>query len=374
MNGRFFRTVAYLVAGFVPAAGCASQGVAMAAQSSGSESSAAADPSVGNHYLYVANQSSPSVSVIDMETDEVVYTVDLVALGFSANAKPHYVSVEPNGSFWYLSLIADGFVLKFDRENKLVGRAAFETPGLMALDAQSDRLFVGRSMAAVNPPQRIGVIQRSTMEIEEVDVFITRPHAIVVTPDGSHVYAASLASNDMVAYMPGNGEVELIAVPSPDDRVHVLVQFAITPDGQHLVAGGEMTGKLLVMDASRHMAPPVVTTIDVLAAPWHPVFSADGTRMYIGNRVGNAVTVIDATNWTVVRTIRDERFAAPHGIALSPDGSKLYVGNRNTQPAAGGAEPANGFVAVIDTESGKVKKLIEVGRYAAGMGTSAATR
>ncbi len=366
MNRRIFRTVAYLVAGFVPAAGCGSTGAAVVAPGSGSDA--------GNHYLYVANQSSPSVSVIDMDSDEVVYTVDLLALGFSLNAKPHHVVVEPDGSFWYLSLIADGFVLKFDRENNLVGRVAFETPGLMALDPHSDRLFVGRSMAAVNPPQRIGVIQRLTMQIDEVDVFISRPHAIVVTPDGSHVYTASLASNDMVAYMPGNGEIELAAVVSVDDRVHVLVQFAMTPDGRHLVVGGEMTGKLLVMDATRHMAPPVVTTIDVPAAPWHPVFSADGTRMYIGNRVGNAVTVVDATDWTVARTIRDERFAAPHGIALSPDGSKLYVGNRNEQPAADGEEPANGFVAVIDTASGEVIKLIEVGRYAAGMGTAAPTR
>ena len=360
MNGRFLRTVAFLVAGFIPATGCASAGAIIASQSSSSHGA----------YLYVANQSSPSVSVIDMETDEVVATVDLLELGFSPNAKPHHVVVEPDGSFWYVSLISDGFVLKFDRENNLVGRAPFETPGLMALDAQSDRLYVGRSMAAVNPPQRIGVIQRSTMEIDEVDVFVARPHAITVSPDGSHVYTASLASNDMVAYMPDNGEVELVAVPSLDDRVHVLVQFAMTPDGQKLVVGGEMTGKVLVMDATEHMAPPVVTTVDVEAAPWHPVFSRDGSRMYIGNRVGNAVTVIDATNWTVVETIRDERFASPHGIALSHDGSKLYVGNRNTRPATDGEEPGNGFVAVIDTSNGKVMKLIEVGRYAAGLGTA----
>lgn len=360
MNPRLFRAVAYLVAGLVPAAGCASAGSAVAFPGSGSNGA----------YLYVANQSSASVSVIDMDTDEVVNTVDLLELGFSANAKPHHIVVEPDGSFWYVSLIADGFVLKFDRENNLVGRAVFETPGLMALDAQNDRLYVGRSMAAVNPPQRIGVIHRSTMAIEEVDVFVARPHAITVSPDGSHVYTASLASNDMVSYMPENGEVELAIVPSFDDRVHVLVQFAMTPDGRHLVVGGEMTGTLLVMDASEHMAPPVVTTIDVPAAPWHPVFSRDGNRMYIGSRVGNAVTVIDATDWTVVQTIHDERFAAPHGIALSPDGSKLYVGNRNAQPAANGEAPANGFVAVIDTASGEVTKLIEVGRYAAGMGSA----
>ena len=363
MTRGVLKTVAILVAGLVPAAGCASTGASMPLQ--------AADIGSDGPYLYVANQSGPSVSVIDMTTDEVVHTLDLTALGFSANAKPHHVVVEPDGSFWYVSLIADGFVLKFDRGNNLVARTEFETPGLMALDPHSDRLFVGRSMAAVNPPQRIGVIQRSTMELDEVDVFIDRPHAITVSPDGSHVYTASLASNDMAVYMPGNGEVELARVASADDRVHVLVQFAISPDAQRLVVGGEMTGKLLVLDASNHMAPPVVTALDVPAAPWHPVFSLDGTRLYLGNRVGNAVTIVDATNWAIIQTIRDPRFAAPHGIAVSPDGSKLYVGNRNETPAADGGHPGNGFVAVIDTASGEVVKLIEVGRHAAGMGAAA---
>ena len=362
MTRGFPGVVALLVAGFFPAAGCASAQSMDTVGASSSMSEA--------HYLYVANQGSPSVSVIDMESDEVVHTVDLVALGFSAGAKPHHVVVEADGSFWYVSLIADGFVLKFDRENNLVGRAPFETPGLMALDPNSDRLFVGRSMAAVNPPQRIGVIQRSTMEIDEVDVFITRPHAIVVSPDGSHVYAASLASNDMVTYMPENGEVELSEVPGDGGMVHVLVQFAMTPDGSELVVGGEMTGKVLVMDAMNHMAPPVVATVDVPAAPWHPVFSPDGTRMYIGNRAGNAVTVIDATDWTVVQTITHDQFSSPHGIAISPDGGKLYVGNRNITPGPDGEDPGNGFVAVIDTMNREIIKWIEVGKYAAGMGTA----
>ena len=115
----------------------------------------------------VANQTSATVSIIDMETDEVVGTVDLQSLGFTANAKPHHVAVEPDGSHWYVSLIADGWVLKFTRDNELVGQAEFETPGMLALDANRGLLYVGRSMAAVSPPQRIGVIRTADMTIEE---------------------------------------------------------------------------------------------------------------------------------------------------------------------------------------------------------------
>ena len=73
--------------------------------------------------VYVPNQSSATVSVIDTRLDSVVATVDLQALGFSATAKPHHVAVEPDGSHWYVSLIGENTVVKFDRENHIVGRA-----------------------------------------------------------------------------------------------------------------------------------------------------------------------------------------------------------------------------------------------------------
>ena len=367
MTTRIAALLTFLAVGLVPAVGCATAGGTASAMDVGPVSSADQESPA---YLYVTNQSSASISVIDMETDELVETVDLQALGFTANAKPHHVVVEPDGSHWYVSLIADGYVLKFSRDNELVGRAAFETPGLMALDRSSDLLYVGRSMAAVNPPQRIGVIERSTMEIDEIDVFIARPHAILVTPDGGHVYTASLATNDVVVYQPDSGETELLQIPGDAAHPHTFVQFALSPDGRRLIVDGEMTGKLLVMDATQPTTIPVVETVDVAAAPWHPVFSPDGSRLYFGNNRADVVTVVDTSDWSVERTIEHERFAEPHGIALSPDGSKQYVGNRNATPASEGAAPENGFVAVIDTTSGEVIRFIEVERYAAGMGTA----
>ena len=86
-------------------------------------SSASAEPS---GRVYVASQDGAAISVIDVETHELIATVDLTALGFSANCKPHHVAVEPDGSHWYVSLIADWRVLKFDRDNNLVGQVEFD--------------------------------------------------------------------------------------------------------------------------------------------------------------------------------------------------------------------------------------------------------
>ena len=320
-------------------------------------------------YLYVANQGQATVSVIDIETLEIVDVVDLQPLGFSPNAKPHHIVVEPEGSHWYLSLIAENRVLKFDRENRLVGQTEFQVPGLLALHPVDDRLYVGRSMAAVNPPQRIGVIDRSDMSVDELDVFYPRPHALAVHPTGDWVYSASLASNQMGTINASTDELELTTL---EGDTHTLVQFAVSPDGETLVATGQLTGLCLVFDLSDPGAPVLTQTIEVGAHPWHPVFTPDGRFVYFGNKVANTVTVIDMEAGAVAKVIEHEGIAQPHGSAVSPDGKRVFISSSNvsTDVSGGGMDgsPPPGTVTVIDTETQAVVKVIEVGPNAAGLG------
>src|SRR5690606_34402330 len=146
---------------------------------------ATAPAPAGAPLIYVVNQSGASVAVIDQQALALDTVIDLTTLGFSANAKPHHIAVEPDGSAWYVSLIGDGRVLKFSRDNRLLGQVAMETPGLLALDPVHDSLYVGRSMTAVNPPRSLGVIHRTPFTlVDEQEVLVPRPHALVVTPDG----------------------------------------------------------------------------------------------------------------------------------------------------------------------------------------------
>lgn len=352
-TGRVAR-LAVLAASWVTlagAAGCAAQGTG------------ASGPGPGGHAarLYVASQEAMSVSVFDMASGSLVETVDLTALGFSATGKAHHVAVEPDGSFWYVSLIAEGVVLKFDRANALVGRAEFETPGMLALDPGSDLLYVGRSMAAVSPPQRIGMIRRSTMELEEVDVFFPRPHALTLDPVGDRVFTASLGESRL-AYAPiGAEEVDLASFPG---HHHMIVQFAVSPDGRWMVGGGQMSGELLVWDLSGG-APEVVRTVDVGGQPWHPSFTPDGTELWVPNQAANTVTVLRTADWSVVEVIAHPGLAEPHGSAVSHDGRTVFVSGRNTRGTWGQGNP--GTVVVIDRATRTVREVVDVGAYAAGM-------
>jgi YVTN family beta-propeller protein len=355
------------------AAACA----APAAQQAAAPTAATATSS--DALLYVCNQNDATVSVIDVATNRVIRTIDLKQLGFSANAKPHHVAVEPDGSFWYVTLIGDNRIVKLDRNDRVIGQVPFETPGMLALHPTQDLLFVGRSMTAVNPPQRIGVLRRSTMQLEELPIFFARPHALALEPRSGTVYTASLAVNQLAAVNVAEEDVELLDVPGP---AHALMQFAISPDGRTAVISAELSHKVFVLDITNPMRPRITDEIDVEPQPFDPLFTPDGRWVYLGNKAANAITVIDMGTRRVANVIRGRGVAQPHGIAASADGRFIYISNNNLSqthdmsehaahaaPAAPATPAGRGTVVVIDTGRREIVAVIEVGNNASGIGT-----
>ena len=324
--------------------------------------------------LYVTNQDDATVSVADLATHRVLETVDLQTLGFGPNAKPHHAQVEPDGSHWYLTLIGGNKVLKLDRQNRIVGSVDMEVPGLMALDPTSDLLVVGHSMSAVNPPRRLTVIRRSTMQkIDEYDVFFPRPHALVVDPRGGFAYAASLAENQVASMSLADGHLELVNIDGPP---LTLTQFAVSPDGRWLVATAQTANQLIVFDLTTPGKPKLSRIVALEGGPFEPGFTPDGRLVFVTNLDGNAVSVIDPATWTVAEVIRHDAFRQPHGVATSPDGRYVYISNRFQ---AGGAHDHEGHkatgagnVAAICIATRRVAAVMGVGHYAAGIGVAMA--
>lgn len=339
--------------------------------------------------LYVTNQNGASVSVIDVERQEEVARVDLQALGFGPNAKPHDTALEPDGSFWYVSLIGENRVLKFDRDNELVGQVEMEVPGLVVAHPTRDLLIVGRSMSAVNPPASIALIRRSDMTLlSEIEVLYPRPHANATRDRWA--YSASLAENRIGVIDLDTEDVTLIDLPEPATidtagmehaehagmTPHTLVEFAMSPDGRWMVAGGQISGVLMVFDLADPSQPNLVQRIQIGGAPWHPAFTADGRWVYVPLNRADQVAVVDTETWQVAEKIAGPGIAQPHGAASSPDGRFMFVSNNNLEGTyePTGSDPDAGTVVVIDTDAREIVKVIEVGPYATGLETVPAPR
>lgn len=335
--------------------------------------SAFAQSEEDSQYIYVCNQGSASITVIDASTQNITATIDLQDLGFTENAKPHHVVAEADGSYWYVTLIGENRVLKFDRNNKLVAQAELEVPGLLALHPEEDLLYVGRSMSAVNPPQSYGVINRTDMTVlNEIDLFFNRPHALTTTPDGLWSFVGSLSSNQILSINTNEDESNLTTI---DGDTHTFVNFAVHPDGEIMVATGQVSGQLLILNISDPMNPEVIKSIDVGAMPWHPVFSPDGTYVYFGNKQDHSVSVVNMETRTLEDTFTGEGLAQPHGAVLSRDGKHLFITNNNLdgtyQPEGESSDNPPGTVVVINTDTRSIEKVIPAGHYPSGIGTNA---
>jgi DNA-binding beta-propeller fold protein YncE len=329
--------------------------------------------------LYVVNQGGATISVIDQRRLAVDTVLDLRTLGFSPNAKPHHVVVEPDGGHWYVSLIGDGRVLKFDRANRLLGQVRMETPGLLALDPVHDSLYVGRSMTAVNPPRSIGVIARRVFTlVEEPEILIARPHAIAVSPDGRWVHTASLAENRIASVEVATGRVQLTTIPGAPRS---LVQFALSADGTRMAAGGELSNTLLVFDLTKPPPMQPVTELPLEGKPWEVRFTG-ARRLLVTLLARNAMAEVDLAAGGVTRLI-EGRMAQPYGMLVRADGRYAFVVNQNTGAVKAGESghamhgmaghaATDGWLSIIDLRTGALHSTLMLGNGPTGIGAAGA--
>ena len=121
--------------------------------------------------------------------------------------------------------------------------------------------------------------------------------------------------------------------------------LAVSPDGSEIYVANLATNSVSVIDAATRS---LVATVPVGAFPLNVAPSPDGDRLYVTNAVSNSVSVIDTSTDAVVATVPVS--GAPYGIAVAPDGDRAYA------VAQGGNR-----VAVIDTETATVVDSFPVG-------------
>lgn len=381
--------------------------------------------------LFACVQGENHVDILDAETMRIVRRVHFGDHGLaSAPYGPHHVAFEPGGSAWYVSLISAGAVAKLSTSLTmdpsdpayLLGVARMTTPGMLALDGTSDRLYAGRSTLSDRSTEGFVIIDRSTMDVEPVETSFAIPHAMAITPDGKFVLTASLfpsvtGRSQVAVYNTATEDVTAQDVPGgPHELIHFSVlgpHHGARPAGDHAGMAG-MDHSAMGHDAAdapraMHDYPAVATltsrTTDTVLfysleadgtlvftesapggdGPWHAHVGHDGRTLLIPNRNGNTVTLLDAVTHLTTRTVSAPAgpLSQPHSPAPDHTGERFFVTSSNL---TGAWVPPYRFLGPAGTDgvraplpaarfsnlaafsmTGTLLETVQLGEYASGL-------
>src|SRR3954452_8671569 len=275
-------------------------------------------PAENGYRVYVSNEGSGDISIIDPVKMEALATVPLGkrARGLHATADGKLIFVALSGS-------------------------PFAPPGV--------------DESTLPPPDKsadgVGVFDVAQQKMLRKVPGGSDPEQFAISKDGKLLYVSNEDAAGLSFVDPSNGQV-LKTVPTGREPEGVT----LAPDGKYVYVTSEDEGTVTVVDTATQS---VVKKIPVGHRPRVIVFLPDGSRAYITNENDATVSVIDTAKLDVVGTIATGEGTKPMGMALTKDGSKLYVSTGKGKS-----------VLVIDTAAGKVVGNFEVGQRPWGIALS----
>jgi len=319
-------------------------------------------PSARGPLVYVSNEDSNDISIIDSATDRVTGTIFV-------GKRPRGIRLAPDGRTLFVALsgsprdppgardggrppadlAADGVALVDVASEKLVRTiASGRDPECFDFTPDGKFLYVSNEEAA-----QASVVELATGSIVKTIALDEEPEGVTMKPGGDVVYVTSEAANKVFAIDTKNNGIAATIETGPRPRAVVF-----TPDGSRGFITEEQGSSLTVVDAKKHRVLSHIKLEGTAHKPMGAVSSADGKTIYVTTGRGGSVLYIDVANHRVAKTI-DHVGVRPWGIGVSPDGRKLYTANG----------PSND-VSVIDVASGEVKKRIGVGSLPWGIAVS----
>ena len=259
-------------------------------------------------YVYVANQSDGTVSVIRTSDNTVVDTIS----GFGS---PWWgVAVTPNGGYVYVGDLDGGTVSVIRTSDNTVTDtiSVGNKPHGIAVTPNGGYVYV-----ADENDRTVSVIQTSDNTVVDTVSVGDHPRGVAVTPNGGYAYVTNGGDNTVsVIQTSDNSVVDTISVGG------ILWGIAVAPNGSYVYVTNSTEFTVSVIQTSDNT---VVDIIFVGSLPRRVAVTPDGGYVYVANLWDDTVSVIQTSDNSVVDTISVGD--GPEGIAVTPDGSCVYVTN-----------------------------------------------
>ncbi len=284
-----------------------------------------------NGYLYVVNEVSDNVTVIDGTNNSVV--VPSIGVG----SQPFAIAYDASNGHLYVPNTGSDNVTVIDGTNNSVVVPSIgvgDFPDAITYDASNSYLYVANDYT-----DNVTVIDGANNSVVMPSIGVgSVPEAIAYDPSNGYLYVANSGSNNVTVI---DGANNTVVVPSI--RVgHLPEAIAYDPSNGYLYVVNTGSGNVTVIDGASNTV--VVPSIGVGFEPFAIACDPLNGYLYVANYGSGNVTVIDGvSNSVVVPSIGGD--PTPSGIAYDPLNGYVYVGGGGANNVT--AINGNGIVSTL---------------------------
>jgi YVTN family beta-propeller protein len=259
--------------------------------------------------LYVANQGSRMLSVVDARTRKVT--------SVRLRSNPRFVTTSRDGRRVFVSMYADD---KSGSGVAVLDARTREVTKYMTTGQQPYTLSVapdGRLWVPIHSRRRVEIYTAKSQRANGRVQVPPNPHAVAFAAGPARAFTANHESNSVsIIDMRTDELIKSVPVSRSPHSV------AVSPDGRTvLVAGYDAdTADLVDAQTGKRTGP-----LEVGDKPQSVSFARDGRHAYVVNEGDKTVSVLDGRTGEVTATVRVGR--SPRTVAVSPDGRTAYVSN-----------------------------------------------
>lgn len=326
--------------------------------------------------VFVTNQSEDLVAVIDLATERLARYISSGVRSGGNPESPHNIVFSPDGAYIYVNLITTGMIEKYDARTfeRLGSTLVGANPAQISVTTDGRRLFVSNFDLTLT--QRfIVLVDAATMTVTDTIADVgDAPHGVVISPDGTMLITTNALGDDLSIIDLSTLEVAKRIPASPGNPLPPGSKARLEPyqgefssDGRYFWFTCRAGGQIRVLDMQRGT---VVDSIAVAPRPLIPAFTPDGREYWAPCQGGDEVSIIDVSTRQVVASVKGLE-QQPHAVAFTADGRTAFVTCENQKgdshhPTAG-TVVVPGKVYVVDVALRSIRRVIEVGGFAAGI-------
>jgi YVTN family beta-propeller protein len=270
--------------------------------------------------IFVTNERSGDLSILDGSTFEVIATIPL-------GKRPRGIHAGPDGKTIYVAL-----------SGSPIAPPGVDEDTLPPADKSADG---------------IGVFDVAQNKLVRVIEGGSDPENFDLSRDGRTIFVSNedIASLSFID-IPAGKVTQTIKVGGETEGV------ALAPDGKLVYVTSENDGTVGVIDVA---AQKLIKTFEVGRRPRNILFMPDGSRAYVSAENDGTVVLFDAVKNVRLREIPLGKAGEikPMGLALSPDAGHLYISTGRGKK-----------VFIVDTRTNQVTASFEVGQRPWGIAVS----